>query len=105
MTVIVRKAVSYTAPITLYWLAKAGVPEAVEYVQYIDAEKILKPENISQYERVERINKIYQEIRYASLNDFIESENYSNVMDLGCGVSPCCLHMALQERGRGRQIY
>ena len=105
MTVIVRKAVSYTAPITLYWLAKAGVPEAVEYVQYIDAEKILKPENISQYERVERINKIYQEIHYASLNDFIESENYSNVMDLGCGVSPCCLHMALQERGRGRQIY
>ena len=87
-------AVSYTAPITLYWLAKAGVPEAVEYVQYIDAEKILKPANIFQYERVERINKIYQEIRYASLNDFIESENYTNVMDLGCGVSPRCLYMA-----------
>ena len=87
-------AVSYTAPITLYWLAKAGVPEAVEYVQYIDAEKILKSENISQYERVERINKIYQEIRYASLNNFIESENYTNVLDLGCGVSPRCLYMA-----------
>ena len=86
--------VSYTAPITLYWLAKAGVPEAVEYVQYIDAEKILKPENISQYERVERINKIYQEIRYASLNNFIQTENYTNVMDLGCGVSPRCLYMA-----------
>ena len=86
--------VSYTAPITLYWLAKAGVPEAVEYVQYIDAEKILKPESISQYERVERINKINQEIRYASLNDFIESENYTNVMDLGCGVSPRCLYSA-----------
>ncbi len=87
-------AVSYTAPITLYWLAKAGVPEAVEYIQYIDAEKILKPENISQYERVERINRIYQEIRYASLNNFIESENYANVMDLGCGVSPRCLYFA-----------
>lgn len=86
--------VSYTAPITLYWLAKAGVPEAVEYVQYIDAEKILKPRNITQYERVERVNKIYQEIRYASLNDFIETENYTNVMDLGCGVSPRCLNMA-----------
>ena len=87
-------AVSYTAPITLYWLAKAGVPEAVEYVQYIDAEKILKSENISQYERVERINRIYQEIRYTSLNDFIESENYTNIMDLGCGVSPRCLYCA-----------
>ena len=40
-------AVTYTAPITLYWLSKAGVPEAVEYVKYINAEKILKPENIS----------------------------------------------------------
>ena len=87
-------AVSYTAPITLYWLAKAGVPEAVEYVKYIDAEKILKSEHISQYERVEKVNKIYQEIRYSSLNDFIESEHYTNVMDLGCGVSPRCLYMA-----------
>ena len=90
--------ISYIAPITLYWLAKSGVPEAMEYVQYINAEKILKPENISQYERVERINKIYQEIRYTSLNDYIESENYSNVLDLGCGVSPRCLNMA--RRGK-----
>ena len=87
-------AVTYTAPITLYWLAKSGVPEAVEYAKYIDAERILKSEHISQYERVEKVNKIYQEIRYSSLNDFIESENYTNVMDLGCGVSPRCLYMA-----------
>ena len=87
-------AVVYTAPMTLYWLSKAGVPEAVEYVQYIDAERIIKPENISQYERVEKINKIYQEIRYSSLNDFILSKGYKNVMDLGCGVSPRCLLMA-----------
>lgn len=87
-------AVAYTAPTTLYWLAKAGVPEAVEYVKYIDAEKIIKSEHISQYERVEKVNKIYQEIRYSSLNDFIESENYTNIMDLGCGVSPRFLYMA-----------
>ncbi|MBR1645663.1 MAG: hypothetical protein IJ685_02680 [Selenomonadaceae bacterium] len=91
-----NSAVSYTAPLSLYWLAKSGVPEAVEYVQYIDAEKILKPENIPHYERVERINKIYHEIRYASLNDFIDTEKYTNVMDLGCGVSPRCLKMARQ---------
>lgn len=90
-------AVSYTAPVTLYWLSKAGVPEAVEYVQYIDAEKIVKPQNITQYERVERVNKIYQEIRYASLNDFIAAGNFTNVMDLGCGVSPRCLSMARQS--------
>ena len=87
-------AVTYTAPITLYWLSKAGVPEAVEYVKYINAEKILKPENISHYERIEKINKIYHEIRYRSLNDFIEAENFNNVIDLGCGVSPRCLYAA-----------
>ena len=86
--------VTYTAPITLYWLSKAKVPEAVEYVKYIDAERILQAENIAQYERVEKINKIYQEIRYASLNDFIESEHYTNVVDLGCGVSPRCMYTA-----------
>ena len=86
--------VSYTAPLTLFWLSKAGVPEAVEYVKYIDAKQILKPENISQYERVEKINKIYQEIRYESVNDFIESENFTNVIDLGCGVSPRFLYTA-----------
>lgn len=37
-------SVVYIAPVSLYWLSKAGVPEAVEYVQYIDAEKIVKPE-------------------------------------------------------------
>ena len=86
--------VTYTAPITLYWLSKAKVPEAVEYVKYIDAETILQAENIAQYERVEKINKIYQEIRYASLNDFIETGRYTNVVDLGCGVSPRCLYAA-----------
>ena len=90
-------SVSYTAPISLYWLSKAQIPEAVEYVKYIDAERILKPEKILQYERVEKINKIYHEIRYNSLNDFFMSENYSNVMDLGCGVSPRCLYTARRK--------
>ena len=57
----------------------------------------MQSEKISQYERVERVNKIYQEIRYSSLNDFIESENYTNVLDLGCGISPRCLLMAEKE--------
>lgn len=84
--------VTYTAPVTLYWLSKAKVPEAIEYVQYIDAEAVVRPDNIKQYERVEKVNKIYQEIRYASLNDYFVSNHYANVIDLGCGVSPRCLY-------------
>ena len=91
-----ENSVVYTAPLSLYWLSKAGVPEAVEYVQYIDAERILKPENIPQYERIEKINKINAEIRYKSLNDFIQAKGCKNVIDLGCGVSPRCLSLARQ---------
>lgn len=89
--------VVYTAPIDLYWQAKAGIPEAVEYYKYIDAARILKPSEIPQYERIERINKIYHEIRYKASNDFIESENYTNVIDLGCGASPRCLYLARKK--------
>ena len=89
--------VTYTAPVTLYWLSKAKVPEAVEYIKYLDAEAVVKPDKINQYERVEKVNKIYQEIRYASLNDYFVANHYANVLDLGCGVSPRCLYTS--ERG------
>ena len=87
-------AVSYTAPITLTWLSKAGIPEAKEFIGNLKADAIIKPEEIKDYERVEKANAIYQEIRYASLNDFVQSEGYTTVMDLGCGVSPRGIYMA-----------
>jgi len=82
------QAVSYTAPITLHWLAKAGVPEAVEFIGNLSAQNILNQTPINDKERVERANAVYQEIRYASLNSFIAEEGYTTIMDLGCGVSP-----------------
>ena len=87
-------AVSYTAPITLTWLSKAKVPEAVEFIGNLKADTIIKPNEIKDYERVEKANSIYQEIRYSSLNDFAESEGYTTIMDLGCGVSPRGIYMA-----------
>lgn len=88
------QAVSYTAPITLHWLAKAGVPEAVEFIGNLSAKNILDQTPIKDKERVERANAVYQEIRYSSLNDFIAANGYTNVMDLGCGVSSRGIFMA-----------
>ena len=87
------QAVSYTSPITLHWLAKAGIPEAVEYIGNLSAKNILDQTQIKDKERVERANSVYQEIKYSSLNNFIESEGYTTIMDLGCGVSPRGIYM------------
>ena len=88
------EAVSYTAPITLHWLAKAGIPEAVEYLGNLSAEDILKKVPLRDPERVERANAIYQELHYTALNQYVEKEGYKTVMDLGCGVSPRGILMA-----------
>ena len=88
------QSVSYTAPITLHWLAKAGVPEAVEFLGTLSAEDILKKHPVKDPERVEKANAIYQEFHYSALNEYIETNGYKNVMDLGCGVSPRGIMMA-----------
>ena len=88
------QAVNYTSPITLQWLAKAGIPEAVEFIGNLSADAIIKPEGFKDYARVEKANSIYQELRYTSINDFIESQGYTTVVDLGCGVSPRGIYMA-----------
>ena len=88
------QSVSYTAPITLHWLAKAGVPEAKEFLGTLSAEDILNKVPVRDPERVEKANAIYQEMHYTALNDYIIEKGYKNVMDLGCGVSPRGLVMA-----------
>lgn len=81
--------VSYTAPISLYWLYQSGVPEAAEYL-----EKIADDVNATEYAEyfklkdLENVNAAYAEIRYSSSNDFIKRNGYKNILDIACGVSP-----------------
>ena len=88
------QSVSYTAPITLHWLAKAGIPEAVEFIGTLSAKNILDKIPSRDPERVEKANAIYQEMHYTALNEYIEKNGYKNVVDLGCGVSPRGIMMA-----------
>ena len=88
------ESVSYTAPITLHWLAKAGVPEGVEFIGTLSAKNILDKVKVRDPERVERANAVYQEMHYTALNEYIEKNGYKNVIDLGCGVSPRGIVMA-----------
>ena len=86
--------VSYTAPITLHWLAKAGVPEAVEFIGNLNAGNIINQVSFKDPERVEKANSIYQELHYSALNEYIKLNGYKTVIDLGCGVSPRGIVMA-----------
>lgn len=85
---------SYTAPITLNWLSKAGVPEAVELIGNLSAANLLNQVPIQDAERVEKANAIYQELHYSALNEYIKNHGYKTVIDLGCGVSPRGIVMA-----------
>lgn len=87
-TALEFESVSYTAPITLHWLAKAGVPEGVEFIGTLSAKNILDKVKVRDPERVEKANAVYQEMHYTALNEYIEKNGYKNVIDLGCGVSP-----------------
>ncbi len=82
------ESVSYTAPITLHWLAKANVPEAVEFLGGLSAEDILNKHRIMNPARVQKANAVHQELCYTALNEYIDDAEYTTIVDLGCGVSP-----------------
>lgn len=84
----------YIAPLSLHWLARAGVPEAHEYIKNLRANDAINPSDVKNFARVEKANAIYRELKYAALNNFIQSEGYKNILELGCGVSPRGIFLA-----------
>ncbi len=91
--------VSYTAYTSLYWLWEAGVPEAAELSEAIGGEKVsLSKDSVPHYEELAPVNKLYIEMRYAALNEYIAGNRYQNVLDVACGFAPRSIAMARQGR-------
>ena len=91
--------VSYTAYTSLYWLWEAGVPEAAEFSEAIGGEKVsLSKDSVPHYEELAPVNKLYIEMRYAALNEYIAGNRYQNVLDVACGFAPRSIAMARQGR-------
>lgn len=92
--------VEYSAQVKLQWLAAAGIPEAQNFLKLIDRPVFFNADNLEDFERIELTNSLYQELNYAAAIGYVRQNNYRNVMDLACSLSP----RAMVLGGEGRQV-
>ena len=93
--------VEYSAQVKLQWLAAAGIPEAKTFLKKLNKPNIYSRENLKDFDRIEMVNSVYEEISYASVNHFIKSNGYKNVFDIACSYSPRVLNIV---KGGGHYI-
>ena len=80
--------VSYSAQVKLQWLANTGMPEAKKILNEIGTANIYNKKNLKDYARLEKLNGIYQELCYASTAQYVQTNDYKNIMDIGGGYTP-----------------
>ena len=90
--------VSYTAQVKLQWLATTGNPEAQKILAELGKTNIYSHKNLKDYERLEKLNAIFQEICYASTVEYVQKNNYQNIFDVGGGYSPRAVIFANEGR-------
>ena len=90
--------VSYSALVKLQWLANSGNPDAKKILKRINKINIYGEKNLHDFERLEKINSIYQELNYASTVEFVQKNDYKNIMDIGGGYTPRALVFAKESR-------
>lgn len=90
--------VEYSAQVKLQWLAAAGIPQAQKFLKELDRPVFFTKDNLTDFERLQHVNSLYQELNFAAAINFVREKNYSNVMDLACSLSPRA--MILGDDGR-----
>ena len=90
--------VSYSSLVKLQWLANAGNPDAQKILKRINQSNIYGSKNLHDFERLEKVNSIYQELNYAATVEYVQKNNYTNIMDIGGGYSPRALVFAKEGR-------
>ena len=80
--------VEYSAHVKLQWLAAAGVPEAQDFLKKLNKPNYFSEYNLKDFERIEKVNSVFQEINYYAVNNFIKTTGYKNVLDIACSYSP-----------------
>lgn len=80
--------ISYSAQVKLQWLAAAGIPDAQLYLKFLEKPNFFNKDNLPDFERLEKVNAVYNEFCYASFIDFVKANGYKNVMEIGCSYSP-----------------
>ena len=90
--------VSYSAQVKLQWLATTGVPEAQKILKELGKTNIYGERNLVDYERLEKVNSIYQELCYAATVQYVQQQDYKNILDIGGGYTPRAMVFAREGR-------
>lgn len=90
--------VSYSALVKLQWLANSGNPDAKKILKRINKNNIYDNKNLHDFERLKKINSIYQELNYASTVEYVRKNNFKNIMDIGGGYTPRAVVFANEDR-------
>lgn len=90
--------VSYSALVKLQWLADAGQPEAKQIFKAMKHASLYDGKNLKDFERLKKLNGVYQELNYASTVEYVRRHGYQNIMDIGGGYSPRAVVFAREGR-------
>lgn len=90
--------VSYSAHVKLQWLSFTGMPEAKKILKEIGRANIYGHRNLVDYDRLERVNSIYQELCYLATVQYVRQHDYKNVLDMGGGYTPRAMVFAKDGR-------
>ena len=90
--------VSYSALVKLQWLSYSGQPEAKKILKALKTTNLYDKKNLPDYERLEKLNSIYQELNYLSTVQYVQKNKYNNIMDIGGGYNPRAVIFAREGR-------
>ncbi|MBR6012880.1 MAG: hypothetical protein IK062_03735 [Selenomonadaceae bacterium] len=90
--------VSYTANARLQWLANIGQPEAEQILKELGKANIYGKRNLLDFDRLEKVNGIYQELSYLATVQFVREYDYKNIFDIGGGYTPRAVVFARDGR-------
>lgn len=90
--------VEYSAQVKLQWLSAAGIPEAQKFLKILGRPVFFTKNNLDDFERLQLTNSLYQELNMNAAMQYVRENNYTNVMDLACSLSPRA--MILGDEGR-----
>ena len=93
--------VEYSAHVKLQWLAASGLPEGRLYIKNLNKANHFNKDNLKDFDRIEKVNALFQEMTYASVINFIKSNGYSNVYDIASSYSPRVIDIV---EGGGRYV-
>ena len=90
--------VSYSSQVKLQWLATTGDKDAQRILKELGKVNIYSNKNLRDYERMEKVNSIFQELCYETTVEYVRKHNYKNILDVGGGYSPRAVVFAKEGR-------